>query len=90
MTTNEHLDSEKLVEVAVVYNEVEANIIKSLLESAGIQCVLVTQVPHNVYPVTIDGLGEVKVKVLDIDEDAAREIIADYNTADRMDEESTE
>ena len=90
MTANEHLDHEKLVEVTVVHNEFEANIIKSLLEGAGIKCVLVTQVPHGVYPLTIDGLGEVRIKVLDIDEEAAKAVIQDYENSEPLDEEPTE
>lgn len=50
--------------LTVVYNEVEANLIKTILDEAGIDCLLVTQVPHSVYPFTINGLGEVKIKVL--------------------------
>ena len=57
-------DREELVELAVVYHDVEANMIKSLLEEAGIDCLLVTQVPHSVYPFTVDGLGEIRLKVL--------------------------
>ena len=90
MTTPKHMDHEKLVEVAVVYNEVEANIIKSLLESAGIDCVLVTQVPHGVYPLTIDGLGAVKIKVLDVYEEAAKAVIRDYENAEPIEEEPAE
>ncbi len=88
MEEKKHFDSEKLVEVAAVYNDIEANIIKSLLESAGIDCVLVTQVPHSVYPITLDGLGEVKIKVLDIHEEAAKQVIRDYEEAGPLEEES--
>lgn len=89
MVTPEHLDHEKLVEVTVTHNEVEANIIKSLLEGSGIDCVLVTQVPHGVYPVNVDGLGEIRIKVLDSEVEAAKAVIQDYeNTA--LDEKESE
>jgi hypothetical protein len=78
MTTDEHIDREALVEVTVVHNEVEANIIKSLLEEAGIDCVLVTQVPHAIYPININGLGETRVKVLDHNLEAAQAILREY------------
>ncbi|MDD5541593.1 MAG: DUF2007 domain-containing protein [Acidobacteriia bacterium] len=81
MNEEQHLDHEKLVVVKKVQSEIEANIIKSLLDSAGIQCVLVTQVPHNVYPFTIDGLAEVRIKVLDTDEERAQSIIEAYENA---------
>ena len=81
MAINPHLDREKLVEVRKVQSEIEANIIKSLLESAGIECVLVTQVPHGVYPFTVDGLAEVRIKVLDTEVNRAREIVDGYENA---------
>ena len=65
MSTGEHLDKEKLVELMITQSETEANIVKSLLEASQIHCVLVTQVPHNVYPFTINGLAAIKIKVLD-------------------------
>lgn len=70
-----HLDQERLVKVKVVHNEVEANVIRSLLESAGIRCVLMTPVPRNIYPFTVDGLAAVNVCVLDTDVDEAKAII---------------
>lgn len=87
MSAHEHFNHDKLVEVAVVHNEVEANIIKSLLETAGIDCVLVTQVPHNVYAITIDGLGEIKIKVLDHQLQDAKAVIEDYENTEGIPEE---
>jgi len=73
-----HLEKERLVELTVVHHEVEANIIRGLLESAGIGCTLVAPVPHSLYPFTVDGLAKVKVQVLDVDVERAREILEDY------------
>lgn len=87
MPIDEHLDRERLVEVAITHNEVEANIIKSLLDAAGIDCLLVTQTPHNVLPVNINGLGAFKIKVLDHSVGAAKAVIQDY---ENQDFESTE
>jgi predicted Fe-Mo cluster-binding NifX family protein len=87
MAINEHFEREKLVEVAVTHNEVEANIIKSLLEAAGIDCLLVGQITPSVYPVNVDGLGEFKIKVLDHSVEAAKTVIQDY---ENQDFESTE
>lgn len=85
----EHLDRERLVELMVVHHEVEANIIKGLLEAAGIGCVLVTPVPHSLYPFTVDGLAKVTVNVLDTDLERARSIIEDYeSTSDQGSPES--
>jgi len=90
MTIDEHFDSEKLVEVAVTHNEVEANIIKSLLEAAGIDCLLVTQTPHNVYPVNVNGLGEFKIKVLDHSAEMAKTVIHEYQNSDMTEGDPTE
>ncbi len=77
-TEQHHHDHEKLITVKRLHNEVEANIVKALLESAGIQCTLVTPVPHNLYPFTVDGLAEIRVNVLEADAEAARTLLDDY------------
>jgi hypothetical protein len=81
MAITDHHDREKLQEVTMTHSDVEANIIKSLLEAAGITCVLVTQVPHSVYPISVNGLGEIKIKVLDSDLEAARQVLRDQENA---------
>jgi len=88
MSTEEHLDNEKLVELMVTQSETEANIIKSLLEASQIGCVLVTQVPHSVYPFTIDGLAAIKIRVLDSDLVAAKALLRDYESAALSEEET--
>ncbi len=77
-TEQHHHDREKQVTVKKVQNEVEASIIKGLLEASGIQCALVTPVPRNVYPFTIDGLAEIRINVLETDAEAARTILDDF------------
>jgi hypothetical protein len=90
MSTKEHLDQQKLVELMVTQSETEANIIKSILEASQIGCVLVTQVPHNVYPFTINGLAAIKIKVLDSDLAAAKSILRDYENSELSEEENLE
>jgi hypothetical protein len=90
MSTEEHLDNEKLVELMVTQSETEANIIKSLLEASQIGCVLVTQVPHNIYPFTVNGLAAIKIKVLDSDLAAAKSILRDYENSDLSETDSLE
>ena len=83
MTDQEHLDHDQLVELKSTQSEPEANIIRSLLEGAGIDCTLVTQVPHGIYPFTVDGLAAIQIKVLDSNLEAARALLHDYeNSAD--------
>jgi len=70
-------NDEKTAVLTVVYNEVEANLIKTILEEAGIDCLLVSQVPHSIYPFTINGLGETKIKVLTSKLEEAKAILAE-------------
>ncbi len=80
-TEEHHHDQERLVTVKKLHDEVEAFLVKGLLEAAGIQCTLVMPVPHNLYPFTVDGLAEIRVNVLDADAEAARILLDDYEKA---------
>ncbi len=55
--------SERLVEVYQAAGEAEAQIIKGLLESNGIPCLLKSLAAPSVHAFTVDGMGEVKVMV---------------------------
>jgi hypothetical protein len=67
--------SDKLVEVYKARTEMEAQVIKSLLESFGIPSVLRSNAAPTVHMFTIDGLAQVKVMVLDSRAAEARELI---------------
>ena len=67
-----------LVEIYEAAGDKEAFIIKSLLESEGIMCSLSSDIPHTVMPFNIDGLGAVRIAVLEADAERARQIIAEY------------
>jgi len=54
---------DKLVEVYKAANEMEAQVIKGLLESFGIPSLLRSHAAPSVHVFAIDGLGEVKVMV---------------------------
>jgi len=45
------------------WNDGEAMIVRQLLESRGIPCQVVSDVPHSVLPLTVDGLGEIRILV---------------------------
>ena len=66
----------KLVDVYSAQGEAEANVIKGLLESNGIPCILRSDAATSVHAFTVDGMGQVKVSVLDSLADRAREIIS--------------
>jgi len=80
----EHLDHEKLAELMTTQSETEANIVKGILEAAGIECVLVTQVPHNLYPFTVDGLAAIRIKVLASQLEAARELLRECESSSEL------
>ena len=72
----DHPDEEDLREVARVWEQTEAEIIKGFLESEGIPCFFRGQILHSLYPIFVDGLGEIKIFVLAKDYEAARELLA--------------
>ena len=54
----------------------EAALVAELLRAAGITCTTVSDVPHSVYPLTVNGLGEIRIVVASRDAERAREMIA--------------
>jgi len=72
------LADEKLADLMTTLSEPEANIVKGILAASGIECVLVTQVPHNLYPFTVDGLAAIRIKVLASELAAAQELLRDF------------
>ena len=80
MSAREHLDHDKLLDLMATGSETEANIVRGLLEASQIRCVLVTPVPHNLYPFTVDGLALIKIKVLASDLEEAKSLLQDYET----------
>ncbi len=56
-------NSEKMVEVYKAAGEMEAQVIKSLLESYGVPCLLKSNAARSVHVFAVDGMGEVKVMV---------------------------
>lgn len=71
------MENEKeLKELMVVDGLMEAEIIKSRLESFEIPCMLKFESAGRLMGITMDGLGEVKVMVSPGDYDKAREIMS--------------
>ena len=69
-------ESKKLVDVYTANGEIEAHIIKGKLESNGIPCILRSHAAGSVHVFTVDGMGEVKVAVLESQAEEARKILA--------------
>jgi len=66
-----------LKEVHTVWGPVEADVIKSFLESNGISCLLRGKVVQSVHPFSADGLGEVKILVSNKDFALAKKLLED-------------
>ena len=67
-----------MVEIFTTAGDAEALVIKGLLESKGIMCSLSSDIPHSVVPVEVDGLGAVRISVLDEEAERAMQIIEDH------------
>ena len=68
--------SDRWIELLVTYDSLEAEMIKDLLESGGIE-VEIRSAKVTPYPVNIGKMGEVKVLVKEEDRAAAEEMIRD-------------
>ena len=72
-----------LVVVFRTHSDIEANVVRSLLEYHGIESVLASDIPHSIFPLSVDGLGEVRISVKDIHADEARRIIESHGESHR-------
>jgi hypothetical protein len=68
-------NNEDLVEVYHAHNQMEAQVIKGLLESFGIPCILKSNAAPSVHLLTVDGMSEVRIMVLESQAMQARELI---------------
>jgi ribonuclease-3 len=64
-------------------SDIEASLVLGLLEAHGIDAALASDIPHGVFPLSIDGLGEVRVSVPSDQADEARRLITDYQSGSR-------
>jgi ribonuclease-3 len=62
------------------HSDIEASIVRGLLESHGIRSIVSSDVPHSVFPLTVDGLGEVRISVHPEEADEARRIIDSHRS----------
>ena len=69
-----------LIVIFRTQSDVEASIVRGLLEANGVPSVITSDVPHNIFPLTVNGLGEVRISVREDDADEARRIIDAHRT----------
>jgi hypothetical protein len=60
------------------WNDGEASMVRQLLASYGIPCQVVSDVPHTVFPLTIDGLGEIRILVPAARFEEAQSLLAEH------------
>ena len=75
MSTDKPYRRDNLVAVATTYGQMEAQVLKTKLESAGIPVLLQYESAGLVIGLTIDGLGQVRVLVPEDLADVARSLI---------------
>jgi ribonuclease-3 len=69
-----------LIVIFRTHSDVEARIVRGLLEANGVPSVITSDVPHNIFPLMVNGLGEVRISVREDDADEARRIIDAHRT----------
>jgi len=69
-----------LVVIFRTQSDVEASIVRGLLEAHGVPTVVASDLPHSIFPVAINGIGEVRISVHPEDADEARRIIETHRT----------
>src|SRR5262249_40480714 len=62
------------------HSDIEAQIVRGLLEAHGVLSVISSDVPHSIFPLSVDGLGEVRIAVHHSEAEEARRIIEGHRT----------
>ena len=71
-------ERDDLVVVLRSQSDIEASVVRGLLETHGFPAMLASDAPRALFPVTMDGLGGVRVSVRAEDAPAATRLIEDY------------
>jgi hypothetical protein len=71
-------------------NEMEAQMLSQLLESEGISCLLNSDVPPSIYPVTAGALGEIDLLVDEEQAEQAKELLVAYEASADVEEDDGE
>lgn len=68
----------KTVVIHRCYDDIEAEQIREFLDAHDIVSQVASDVPHSVFPFTMDGLGEIRIAVLEEEANRARELIDEF------------
>lgn len=72
----EHKDENKLVVFGEYANEAEASIVKGVLETNGIPCMMTNELLSSLLPLAPLRAGLVRIMVFDFDLEAARKVMS--------------
>jgi hypothetical protein len=68
-------EKDALAKVYTAHGEMEAQVIRSLLESCGIRSLMQGNASLSAQPFVMDGMGEIKIMVAEAQADEARKLI---------------
>ena len=68
----------EFAEVYRTWNEQKAAMIKEILRDYDVECYLSSHITHSVYPIPVNGLGEIRVMFPEEDEERAKEVISNF------------
>jgi ribonuclease-3 len=69
-----------LVVIFRTHSDVEASVVRGLLEAHGVPSMVASDLPHSIFPVSVNGLGEVRIFVHLDDADEAQRLIESHRT----------
>ena len=69
-----------LVVIFRTHSDIEAQIVRGLLETHGVMSVISSDVPHSIFPLSVDGLSTVRISVHPGEADEALRIIEAHRT----------
>jgi ribonuclease III len=69
-----------LVVIFRTHSDIEAQIVRGLLASHGVTSVMSSDIPHSIFPLSVDGLGEVRIAVHHTEALEAQRIIEGHRT----------
>ncbi len=69
-----------LVVIFRTHSDIEAQIVRGLLETHGVMSVISSDVPHSIFPLSVDGLSAVRISVHPGEADEALRIIEAHRT----------
>ena len=75
------MSEQKMVEVYRAAGELEAQVIRGLLDGYGIPCLLRSEATGSVFALTVDGMGEVKIMVSESRVEEAKGLIREEGRA---------